>query len=96
MNCIKCGADAQDSQVFCESCLTEMEKYPVKPDITVTLPHREDVPAGKKKNRRQKSVSAEEQLRRTKYALRLTRIALAVVFICFLLVSAMLLQHLQA
>ena len=95
MSCIKCGVETAEMQVFCENCLAEMEKYPVKPDVTVTLPHREEFPSQKKKPRRQKSIPAEEQLRRTKYVLRLTRITLVVVFVCFLLVSAMLLQYLS-
>ncbi len=95
MSCIKCGAETQEPQVFCESCLADMENYPVRPDITVTLPYRPEIPVSKKKSRRQKSISPEEQVRRTKYALRLTRIALVAVFICFLLVSAMLLHYLQ-
>jgi len=95
MSCIKCGVETPETQTFCESCLAEMEKYPVRPDVTVTLPHREEVPAAKKKPRRQKCVPAEEQLRHTRYCLRLTRITLVVVFICFLLVSAMLLQYLS-
>ena len=95
MNCIKCGVQTQEPQVFCDNCLADMEKYPVRPDITVTLPQRNEAPANKKKSRKQKSVSAEEQLRRTKSNLRLTRFALVVVFICFLLVAAMLLQYLQ-
>ncbi len=95
MNCIKCGVEVPEIQVFCENCLADMEKYPVKPDVTVNLPHRAETPVSKKKVRRQRVLSPEEQLRRTKYNLRLTRVALAVVFICFLLVSAMLFQYLQ-
>ena len=95
MNCIKCGAQAQEPQVFCDNCLADMEKHPVKPDVTVILPQRSESSASKKKNRKQKAASAEEQLRRAKANLRLTRFALVVVFICFLLVAAMLLQYLQ-
>ena len=95
MNCIKCGVEVPENQTFCQSCLAEMEKYPVRPDITVTLPHRTEASINKKKNRRQRPLSPEEQLRRTRYNLRLTRLALVAVFICFLLVSAMFFQYLQ-
>ena len=95
MNCIKCGVEVPERQVFCENCLADMEKYPVKPDATVNLPRRTELPVSKKKVRRQRVLSPEEQLRRAKYNLRLTRVALAVVFICFLLVSVMLFQYLQ-
>ena len=95
MHCMKCGAEINNSGVFCENCLAEMEKYPVKPDITVTIPQRKEIPVSKKKSRRQRILPPEEQLRRVKSKLRLAHLTLAVVFICFLLVAAMLLQFLQ-
>ena len=27
MNCMKCGRETQNEQVFCQDCLQEMEKY---------------------------------------------------------------------
>ena len=95
MNCIKCGAEIPDEQVFCDACLADMEKYPVRPDITVTLPPRKEIPSAKKKSRK-RTLPPEEQLRRVKTKLRLAHLTLAVVFICFLLVTAMLLQYLWA
>ena len=95
MSCIKCGVNVPENQVFCDACLADMEKYPVKPDITVTIPQRKETPVSKKKNRRQRTLPPEEQLRRVKSKLRLAHLTLAVVFICFLLVAAMLLQFLQ-
>jgi hypothetical protein len=94
MNCIKCGEKIPENQVFCDVCLADMEKYPVKPDVTVVLPHREETPVTKKKSRK-RTIPPEEQLRRIKIKLRLAHLTLAVVFICFLLVAAMLLQYLQ-
>lgn len=40
MLCMKCGKNTGDAQVFCDSCLSEMQKYPVKPDIPVYIPAR--------------------------------------------------------
>ena len=94
MNCIKCGTKVPEDQVFCNTCLADMEKYPVKPDITVTLPQRKEAPVSRKKSRK-RALPPEEQLRRVKSKLRLAHLTLAVVFICFLLVAAMLLQYLQ-
>lgn len=96
MNCIKCGVDIPENQVFCDTCLADMEQYPVKPDITVTLPQRKEAPVSKKKSRRQRTVPPEEQLRRIKSKLRMAHLTLAVVFVCFLLVAAILLQYLLA
>ena len=94
MNCIKCGVKVPENQVFCDVCLADMEKYPVKPDVTVALPHREETPVTKKKSRK-RILPPEEQLCRAKLKLRLAHLTLAVGFICFLLVAAMLLQYLQ-
>ena len=30
MNCLKCGRDIAEDQLFCESCLEVMDQYPVK------------------------------------------------------------------
>lgn len=31
MNCLKCGREIEEGQVFCNDCLVQMAKYPVKP-----------------------------------------------------------------
>ncbi len=63
MDCMKCGKELKTEGVFCPECLAEMEKYPVKPNITVQLPVRRSAPAARKKARRQKYVKAEDQIR---------------------------------
>ncbi len=40
MNCMKCGREISNDQVFCEECLLDMKNYPVKPDTPVLLPPR--------------------------------------------------------
>lgn len=95
MNCIKCGVDIPENQVFCDTCLADMEQYPVKPDIAITLPPRKEAPVSKKKSRK-RTIPPEEQLRRVKSKLRMAHLTLAVVFVCFLLVAAILLQYLLA
>ena len=40
MDCIKCGRQTQEKNVFCKDCLADMEKYPVKSDTPVVLPQR--------------------------------------------------------
>lgn len=40
MHCMKCGQDTGGSQVFCPGCLSEMEKYPIKPGTPVYIPSR--------------------------------------------------------
>lgn len=40
MQCIKCGREVQDKQVFCGHCLSAMEETPVKPGTPVVIPKR--------------------------------------------------------
>ena len=40
MNCMKCGREAPDGQVFCGDCLERMQAHPVKPGTPVLLPNK--------------------------------------------------------
>lgn len=66
MNCMKCGKELKVEGVFCPECLAEMEKYPVKPNITIQLPIRRATPTSRKKSRRQRYVKVEDQIRHLK------------------------------
>lgn len=62
MNCLKCGREISEGQVFCEDCRLEMEKYPIKPGIPIQLPRRVEAPPVKKVSRR-RVLTAEEQVK---------------------------------
>lgn len=62
MNCMKCGRDIEEGQIFCSICLDDMAKYPVKPNIAIQLPHREHHVAAKKPQARRRPATAEEKL----------------------------------
>ena len=62
MNCMKCGREIAAGQVFCNSCLEVMAKYPVKPDAAIHLPHRTEQPASKKTSNRKRQLSLEDQV----------------------------------
>ena len=64
MNCMRCGREIPEEQVFCPECLAEMEKCPVKPDATVRIPRRPDPVL--RKNTRKKGTPEEEQIRNLK------------------------------
>ena len=70
MQCMKCGRDLQPGQVFCEECLAEMEKYPVKPGTVVLLPQYQR-PNLQPKKVVKRTVPLEEQLRKAKKRSRL-------------------------
>jgi hypothetical protein len=60
MNCLKCGTEISAEQVFCESCLADMAKHPVKPDTPVLLPTRSKPLPAKRTHR--KLYKPEEQV----------------------------------
>ena len=63
MVCMKCGSKMESEQAFCQDCLLEMEKYPVKPGTAVHLPIRKEAPVVRKNvSHRRRTVSPEEQL----------------------------------
>ncbi len=95
MNCIKCGVEIKEPQVFCDNCLAEMEKYPVKPNITVNIPSRPASSGAKKKSRRQKYVKPEDLIRHLRTQRRILWMALIVVLAAFVLVSVMAMQLLN-
>ena len=67
MNCMKCGREIGENQVFCSLCLADMEKYPVKPGTAVQLPSRKDSPAPKKPVvKRRQQPSPEEKIKTLK------------------------------
>ena len=63
MVCMKCGSKLETEQAFCQDCLLEMEKYPVKPGTAVHLPIRKEAPPVRKTvTHRRRTVNPEEQL----------------------------------
>ena len=78
MQCMKCGREIAAGQVFCEGCLADMEKYPVKPGTPVHLPPRKAEPPVKKAPARRRP-TLEEQVRSLKKRLWIVSVALTLV-----------------
>lgn len=95
MNCMKCGVELKDSGVFCESCLADMERYPVQSNITVQLPRRPVSVQPKKKVRRQPYVKPEDQIRHLKRVRNWLCVLLVVSLLAFAASSAMALYLLN-
>ena len=82
MNCMKCGRETAEDQVFCPVCLEEMEHYPVKPGTVVLIPSRnEEEEVRKILHRRKPLPTLSEQMVRLKKQLLWTRIALALLLL---------------
>lgn len=94
MNCMKCGREVPDQQVFCESCMEVMNNYPVKMDAAVQLPVRKDAQPNKKAVRRRPALSEQEQIRRLKTRVRRLWTALAIVLVLFAILACFTTNHL--
>ena len=71
VNCLKCGREIEEGQVFCNDCLVQMAKYPVKPGTAVQLPSRGSAAVSKKVHSRRRTKAApEEQLEALKKRIR--------------------------
>lgn len=77
MNCLKCGREVPGEQVFCEDCLLEMEKYPVKPETVIQLPRQRDS-MGVKKSPKRRTAPLEEQVKLLRKRLRIQTILLLI------------------
>lgn len=63
MNCLRCGRDTAEQQVFCDTCLADMARHPVKPDVAIYLPNRKPKEAPKKTpHKRRREHTAEEMV----------------------------------
>lgn len=84
MNCMKCGREVAAGQVFCEACLTEMEKYPVRPGTVIQLPRRREESAVKKPYARRKTPpTLEEQV---KHLRKVCRVLFGLLLIALVLI----------
>ena len=63
--CMKCGRPRAENQAFCEECLADMERHPVKPGVVVLLPQH-DRAARPAPRRRHAVLPPEEQLAKLK------------------------------
>lgn len=60
VNCMRCGKENKGKDVFCPDCLSDMERYPVKPGTVIHIPAHKGLED--RQQRRKKELTAEEQL----------------------------------
>ena len=74
--CMKCGRPRAEDQAFCDECLADMARHPVKPGVVVLLPQQER-PARPASRKRHTVPAPEELLPRLKK--RITALWLALI-----------------
>ena len=96
VNCLKCGREIEEGQVFCNDCLVQMAKYPVKPGTAVQLPSRGSAAAAKKVHARRRGKTAlEEQLKALKARVRVLSVLLAVCVVLLVVLSVVTLRYMS-
>lgn len=90
MVCLCCGRAVAEGHAFCEECQARMDAYPVKPGTAIHLPRPTAPVASKKRTRRKKPVSHEEQILHLRKALRQARIFLVLTTIVMCLALGLL------
>lgn len=94
MNCLKCGKETGEQDIFCSHCLEVMEQYPVKPGTAIILPQRE-IESPEKKPARRRELSVKEQLQNHKQTIRWLLVTVCALLVALLFVSGTLLRVLQ-
>ncbi len=84
MFCMKCGREMETEQSFCEICLEEMKKYPVKPGTPVQLPPPVRTHTARKPVVRRRTVNPEEQVKTLKKRVRVLFLLLLVAILMVL------------
>ena len=95
MNCLKCGSNLEDGQVFCSACLESMHNYPIKPGTPIHLPPQQPVLPAKPRRKKQKERKPEEEVRRLRSSVRMLTLILIVSLLAFTLVCILLLALLE-
>ena len=84
MNCMKCGVEIQEGQVFCDHCLSVMAQHPVRPGIHIHLPKRAlAVDTPKKAAKKKRIPSPEEQISALKIKVLRLRLTAAILGFLF-------------
>lgn len=87
MQCMKCGLEIPDSQVFCDGCLEVMEQFPVNPGTPVHIIPRKPAEKAPKK----RGLSTKEQLLRQKRTIRRLKGLVLILAIALACVAGLLL-----
>lgn len=97
VNCLKCGREIEEGQVFCNDCLVQMAKYPVKPGTAVLLPSRGSAAVSKKVHSRRRTKAApEEQLKALKKRIRILSALLSVCVVLLIVLSVVTIRYMSA
>ena len=92
VQCMKCGQDVENGNVFCQVCLEDMKKYPVRPGTVVQLPKHQEAQPRRPMPKRKQPSTLEEQVKTLRKWARALCAALAVTLALLALTGYLLLR----
>ncbi len=92
MNCMRCGIEIEEPDVFCADCLADMERHPVKPGTPIQLPVRIPAPASKKARFRLQESKWTDKIFMLKYIIVWLVVLIVLLAAALVLCICMLLQ----
>ena len=95
MNCLKCGRETQQSQVFCQACQEIMQNYPVKPGTVIHLPSRDTSVLEKKQTPEQWEEQSDDQLHKLRRLTRWLTATIALLSLLLCIATGMLVHTLN-
>ena len=94
MNCMKCGREIADDQVFCPKCMELMAQHPVKPDVVIRLPQRQETVI-RKTAPRKKVLTKDAQIARLKRRTRWLAVINCLLFAACLLILSLCIDYIR-
>ena len=91
MNCMKCGVEIRDDQVFCPDCLKIMEAHPIAPGTSVHIPKR---PA-RTPDKKSREMKPQEQIASLKRVIRWMLVTIGVLAVAVALLASLLLYRMN-
>ena len=91
VNCMKCGREISEGQVFCEECLEIMEQYPVRSGTYVRIPPRKEYEDARQP-RRKKELTPEEHLTQLQEKIRWLSVSVVALLATSILLGFLVLQ----
>lgn len=95
MNCLKCGKETSDGQVFCDDCQQVMQQHPIKPGTAIHLPRRDTSAQDKKQYDARRESSRSDTLAQLRRMIHWLTATIAVLSVLLLLTASMLIHTLN-
>ena len=92
MSCMRCGKDTTENNIFCNECLADMERHPVKPGTPILLPDRENRGTVKRASFKLAASKWQDKIFRLKYTIFWLIVLIVLLSAALALCICMLLQ----